>query len=271
VKAKSARSKIEILGALRELGVERGQVLLVHTAFSRVGPVEGGPVGLIEALEEALGPEGTLVMPSMSDEDDVPFDPEATPCRSMGIVAETFWRLPGVLRSNSPHAFAARGAQAARITAPHPVDVPHGLDSPVGRVYELDGQVLLLGVGHDANTTVHLAETLAEMRYLVPKYATVLDSGRPVRREYEELDHCCENFALLDEWLASAGRQRRGLVGHGEARLMRSRHVVIACVSRLGTDETTFLHPAGACDDCDEARRAIARHSPRLSAAPENG
>src|SRR5690606_35045568 len=119
-------------------------------------------------------------------------------------VAETFWRLPGVLRSHSPHAFAAHGPQAVRVTAPHPVEVPHGLDSPVGRVYELDGQVLLLGVGHDANTTIHLAETLAGMRYLVPKYATVLDSGRPVRREYEELDHCCENFALLDEWLASA-------------------------------------------------------------------
>ena len=61
----------------------------------------------------------------------------------MGIVAQTFWQLPGVLRSDSPHAFAAAGPQAARITAPHPVDVPHGLDSPAGRVYELDGQVLL--------------------------------------------------------------------------------------------------------------------------------
>ena len=72
----------------------------------------------------------------------------------MGIVAQTFWQLPGVLRSDSPHAFAAAGPQAARITA-HPVDVPHGLDSPVGRVYELDGQVLLLGVDHTANTTIH--------------------------------------------------------------------------------------------------------------------
>jgi aminoglycoside 3-N-acetyltransferase len=72
----------------------------------------------------------------------------------MGVVADTFWRLPNVLRSDSPHAFAAQGPAAALITAPHPVGVPHGLDSPVGRVYELDGQVLLLGVGHDANTTI---------------------------------------------------------------------------------------------------------------------
>ena len=136
--------------------VQPGGVLLVHCAFSQVKPVEDGPEGLIAALRSALGPEGTLVMPSMTADDDHPFDPRAT-CIGMGIVAQTFWQLPGVLRSDSPHAFAAAGPQAARITAPHPVDVPHGLDSPVGRVYELDGQVLLLGVDHTANTTIHLA------------------------------------------------------------------------------------------------------------------
>src|SRR6185295_6340136 len=90
---------------LLDLGVQPGMVLQVHTSFSRVGPVEGGPVGLISALRDVLGPAGTLVMPSMSDDDDRPFEPEATPCLGMGIVADRFWRLPGVLRSNSPHAF----------------------------------------------------------------------------------------------------------------------------------------------------------------------
>ena len=52
---------------LHVLGVARGAVLLVHTAFSRVGPVKGGPRALIAALREALGPEGTLAMPSLSD------------------------------------------------------------------------------------------------------------------------------------------------------------------------------------------------------------
>ena len=88
-------------------------------------------------------------MPSMTD-DDHPFDPRATSCIGMGIVAQTFWQLPGVPRSDSPHAFAAAGSAGCPNTAPHPVDVPHGLDSPVGRVYELDGQVLL-GVDHTAN------------------------------------------------------------------------------------------------------------------------
>jgi aminoglycoside 3-N-acetyltransferase len=146
----------KLIRQLGALGVQPGGILLVHAAFSKLGPVEGGPHGLIEALLAAVGPEGTLVMPSMAD-DDIPFDRSRSPCRGVGVVADRFWRMPGVLRSDSPHAFAAHGPHAARITQPHPVDIPHGSNSPPGRVHELDGQVLLLGVGHDADTTIHVA------------------------------------------------------------------------------------------------------------------
>jgi aminoglycoside 3-N-acetyltransferase len=248
----------EMTEQLLALGVKHGDVLLAHTAFSRVAPVEGGPRGLIAALQGAVGPEGTLAMPSMSDDDDRPFDPRETACRGMGVVADTFWRLPGVLRSDSPHAFAAIGPRAAEITAVHPVDVPHGLDSPVGRIYELDGQVLLLGAGHDANTTVHLAETMAGVRYRRPKYAMVLRDGQPTRYKYSEIDHCCQKFNLMDQWLEAEGRQHRGIVGHAETRLIRSRDVVEIALCRLRGSETVFLHPAGMDIECDEARASLA-------------
>jgi aminoglycoside N3'-acetyltransferase len=241
---------------LLTLGLQPGGVLLVHTAFSKVAPIEGGPLGLIAALRAALGPDGTLVMPSMSDDDEHPFDVTETPCHGMGVVAETFRKLPGVLRSENPHAFAAIGPRAEEITAPHPLDVPHGLDSPVGRVYEMDGQVLLLGVGHDADTTVHLAESLAGVRYRIPKYLTVLQDGLPVRFHYAETDHCCEGFALLDSWF-EPGQQRRGTVGRAEARLIRSRDIVAAALSRLRENETVFLHPPGECEECDAARASL--------------
>jgi aminoglycoside 3-N-acetyltransferase len=235
---------------LRSIGVQPGGVLLVHTALSKV---DADPRDLIAALLAALGPTGTLVMPSMADDDDVPFDRTRMPCRAVGLVADTFWRMPGVLRSDSPHAFAAKGPHAARITAPHPVDIPHGLDSPPGRVFELDGSVLLLGVGHDCNTTIHVAEHLAGVRYRQPKYATVLENGKAKRYEYGETDHCCERFALLDEWLSD--KQVLGSVGKGQARLARSRDIVEAGLARLRQAETVFLHPAGACAECDLARR----------------
>ena len=212
---------------------------------------------MIEALRAALGPGGTLVMPSMASDDDHVFDRRTTPCPDMGVVAETFWRQPDVLRSDSPHAFAAAGPLAARITAPHPVDPPHGLDSPVGRVYKLGGQVLLLGVGHHGNTTIHLAENLAQVRYRRKSYVTVLRNGKPMRFDYREIDCCCEKFALAEGWLDDCGAQRRGVVGHGEARLSRSRDVVRVVLERLRADETVFLHPPGTDADCDEAQESM--------------
>ena len=252
----------ELTEQLLNLGIQPGGVLLVHTAFSRVGPVDGGPLGLIAALHDALGPQGTLVMPSMSDDDDQPFDSTRTSCAGMGVVASAFWKQPGVLRSNSPHAFAAAGPRAVEIIADHPVEVPHGLNSPVGRVYELDGQVLLAGVGHDANTTIHLAESIAAVRYRRSKHATVWRDGQTVRVEYGEIDHCCENFSLMDHWLDHVHRQQRGIVGHAEARLMRSRDVVETAVEHLRTNETVFLHPPGVDGQCDEARASLAGTPP---------
>jgi aminoglycoside N3'-acetyltransferase len=248
-----------LVGELLELGVTPGGVLLVHTSFSKVKPVEGGPAGLIRALQGALGSGGTLVMPSMSYDDDHPFDKRTSPCPEMGVVADTFWRLPGVMRSDNNHAFAATGPLAEKILAPHPIDPPHGLNSPVGRVYELDGQVLLLGVGQDSNTTIHLAENLAGVRYRRDKYITLLRDGKPVRFDYREIDHCCQNLALADGWLDEQNLQRHGKVGHAEARLMRSRGVVPVVMEYIKRDETIFLHPEGFDEECDDARASLTR------------
>ena len=173
----------------------------------------------------------------------------------MGIVAQTFWQLPGVLRSDSPHAFAAAGPQAARITAPHPVDVPHGLDSPVGRVYELDGQVLLLGVDHTANTTIHLGEYMRRARYRRKKYVTLLKEGRLSRFDYTEIDHRCQNFSLVDGWLESeviaaprGAARRRGWSDRAD---------VIRVVTEKFNRTTVFLHPFGVDEECDDARLSL--------------
>lgn len=253
----AAISITQLVQQLLDLGVTPGGVLLVHCAFSKVKPVENGPLGLITALQTALGPNGTLVMPSMTDDDDRPFDAKTTPCLGMGIVADTFWRLPGVLRSDSPHAFAAQGPQAAWITAPHPVEIPHGPDSPVGRVHELDGQVLLLGIDHTANTTIHLAEYLAGVRYRRKKRVLIADQGELRWIEYGEIDHCCENFQLVDEWLERKHLQRKRAVGHAVARLARSRDIVDVVVEQLQRNETIFLHPVGIDEQCDEARASL--------------
>jgi aminoglycoside N3'-acetyltransferase len=248
----------QLVEQLRGLGVAEGGVLLVHTSFRAVRPVEGGPAGLIAALREALG-DGTLVMPSWSDDGDAPFDSCASPAaRDLGVVADTFWREPGVLRSEHVFAFAAAGPDAAGIVRdPLPLP-PHGPESPAGRVHELDGQVLLLGVDHDADTTLHLAELLGDVPYRAPKHVTVMQDGRPVRLEYGENDHCCQLFRLADGWLRDGGFQREGRVGHAHARLIRSRDIVRVVRERLLEDPLVFLHPPEArCEECDVARASV--------------
>lgn len=248
----------EVEAQLARLGVRKGGVLLVHTSFRAVRPIEGGPLGLVEALRGAVGPEGTIVMPTMTDGETI-FDPRSTPTVDMGITAETFWRKPGVVRSTHPGgSFAAEGPLAERICAPQPLAPPHGPDSPPGRVHALGGQVLLLGVTHGESTTIHVAEAIAGVPYGVEHPCVVEVDGRAERVMIRETDHCCTGFSKMDAWLDARGLQRRGKVGHADAKLAGARDVVAIAVEHLRADPFVFLcAPEAGCDECDAARRSV--------------
>ncbi|MFJ2301049.1 aminoglycoside N(3)-acetyltransferase [Oerskovia paurometabola] len=174
-------TKDDLTRGLAALGLRRGDVTLVHSSLSSFGVVIGGEQTILAALADALGPEGTLVMPAQSwqlcDPDflDDPllddaarrtvrsalpaFDPHLTPTRSMGAVAELFRSQPGAVRSQHPHrSFAAQGPLASQIVADHEIADPFGPSSPLARLVDLDAAVLLLGVGFDKCTALHHAE-----------------------------------------------------------------------------------------------------------------
>jgi aminoglycoside 3-N-acetyltransferase len=248
----------QVAEQLQALGVRRGGVLLVHTSFRAVRPIQGGPLGLIEALRAALGPGGTLVMPTMTSGEAV-FDPGATSTEGMGVTAELFWRQPGVVRSGHPGgSFAAAGPRAEWICRPQPLSPPHGPDSPVGRVHELDGQVLLLGVQHSESTTLHLAEAIARVPYSVSHPCVVELDGAARTVMIPETDHCCTRFTLADGWLEARGLQRTGKVGSADARLFNARDAVAVAVEQLARDPLLFLCPPTAgCEECDLARASL--------------
>ncbi|HEV7765741.1 MAG TPA: AAC(3) family N-acetyltransferase [Thermoanaerobaculia bacterium] len=252
------RSADEVTEQLRTLGVERGGVLLIHTSFKAIGPMENGPLGLIRALREAVGEEGTLVMPTMTDGETI-FDPKSTPSYGMGITAETFWRQPGVLRSTHPGgSFAALGPLAPHICAPQPLSPPHGPDSPPGRVYDLGGQVLLLGVAHSENTTLHVAEAIARVPYSISHPTVIEVDGVSRTVMVAETDHCCRRFELANDWLRELGLQRASKVGNADARLCFSRDVVNVAVEKLATDPLLFLCSRDeGCSECDAARDSV--------------
>lgn len=159
-------SREDILFSLQLMGIQKGDVLLVHSALSSIGYVEGGADSVIDALCEAVGEEGTIVMSTLTGWFH-PFDAATSPS-AVGGISEVFRRRPGVLRSLHPvHSVAAFGKHAAEITAGHE-DCPTGCGegTPYLKLRELGGKAMLLGVDMDRNTIMHSLEELIDAKYL---------------------------------------------------------------------------------------------------------
>ena len=263
VQKTKAPATVESLQAdFEALGIEKGMVLLVHSSLSALGWVCGGAVAVIVALQEVLGDTGTLVMPTHSTDLSDPgqwenppvpeswwqtiretmpaYDPDLTPTRSMGKIAETFRKQKGVLRSAHPQSsFSARGPQASSIVNNHSLVYGMGENSPLARVYDLGGFVLLLGVGHSSNTSIHLAEYRSDFpsKRVVQEGAPILQAGSRTWTTFENIDVDDSDFDRLgaDFLRSDAGKViQQGKVGIANCQLMPQPAVVDFAVDWLG-------------------------------------
>ncbi|GLQ55206.1 aminoglycoside N(3)-acetyltransferase [Devosia nitrariae] len=257
---------------LASLGLKTGETVIVHSSLSALGWIAGGPVAVIQALLDVLGPEGTLVMPAHSagltdpanwrappvpaDWVDIiranmpAFDPRKTPTNGMGQIAELFRTWPEVERSQHPNcSFAALGPEASRILCDHALDSPLDERSPLARLYDLDAKVLLLGVGFDRCTILHLSEHRAwPERPLEAGGAPVLVDG--VRRwvPYSAPPvGDSDLFVPIGSQLAASGKAATGRVGAADCVLLSSRVLVDHAVSEWregGLPETEYHAPS---------------------------
>lgn len=156
---------------LRAIGVRPGGVLLVHVSLRSLGPVSGGADTVVQGLREALGPDGTLLMPALSyayvTSAQPVFDVRFTPS-NVGALPEYFRTRPGTLRSLHPtHSVSGCGRLAEEILERHGEDrTPCGPRSPFRLLPEYGGQILMLGCGLRPSTSMHAIEELIEPPYL---------------------------------------------------------------------------------------------------------
>jgi aminoglycoside 3-N-acetyltransferase len=242
-------SKEDIKTGLRELGLKRGDIVGVHSSLSSFGHVEGGADTVIDALLETVEVQGNVVMSTHSanlSEDKrtpemiamgvswlfkiLPYNPDTAPVRT-GTIPETFRKRKGVIRGSDPsNSVAALGPKARK------------LSEGWHKVLELDGYILLLGVGLEVCTAMHLAEKRVQFpkrilekitppKWLIEKYPST---------EWEWDFGPYPDFAKLEEPCLERGIMKTVKVGEATLKLIRLRELIDLYVKYLKKNPDPF-------------------------------
>ncbi len=235
---------------LRATGVQPGGVLLVHSALRALGPVPGGAETVVRGLLDALGPDGTLLMPALSYGQVTPqqpvFDVRATPS-NVGALPEYFRTRPGTLRSLHPtHSVCGVGKLAAEILGRHGEDrTPCGPCSPFHLLPEYAGHILMLGCGLRQNTSMHAVEELSEPPYLfggLVTYRLIGWDGAATEATYRlhGFKSRVQRYDRVGDVLAEPGL-RRGQVLQARVHLIQAAALRQAASAALRRDPLFFV------------------------------
>lgn len=249
------------------LGVQPGDVVMVHTRLSALGWVVGGSGTVVQALLDVLGPAGTLMAYAGWEDDPYdlvelpaawraayraelpPFDLRTSEAvKENGALPERIRTWPGAVRSRQPEAsVVAIGARAEWITADHPWDDPYGAGSPLAKLVAAGGQVLMLGAPLDTVTLLHHAEATARVpakRRVVYEMPIRDEAGAVVWRTFRDINTATGAFPY--EQVAAEVATTPGMAHGDEVFAAVARQALAAGigVSGLVGEATSHLFPA---------------------------
>jgi aminoglycoside 3-N-acetyltransferase len=249
-----------LIQEFEQLGLQKGMNIIVHSSLSSIGYVSGGAVAVVQALMNTITSSGTIVMPTHTGDNSDPslwenppvpqewwpimretmpaFHPSYTPTRGMGKIVEVFRTFPDVYRSNHPTcSFAAWGKHAKWITQDHPLDYSMGEGSPLVKLYDLDGSILLLGVGYDSNSSLHLAENRQKRLVKNSESAAIQQNGKREWVTIENIEYQTEVFPQIGSDYESNKKVIHGKVGNAEVRLISQVDLVDFAVEWLNQNK----------------------------------
>lgn len=242
---------------LTGIGVRHGDTLMLHSSWLPLNGFKGTPAQFNSALREHLGPEGLLVMPSLTYHNQSsaeflaggkPMDVRRSPS-AMGLLSEVFRRNKETTRSLSPtHPLLAWGKDAPDFIANHEkTDRPFGPASPFAKLLERNALLLCLDVGFSSITFTHFVEDRLQDTLPFPLYEAEPMTGTVIDREGQRIE--CPVKVLS----AIANRQRR------EPRLIE--HLTQADMlkqQRLGNSRMTCIRATDLLAGADSlARRGV--------------
>lgn len=258
-----------LASAFREIGIAPGDSLVVHSSYRSLGEVEGGPATVIEALLDAIGPSGNLMLPTFNYTRPLPvpyYDPCKTPART-GIIPELGRQRPDAVRSMNPtHSVAVIGPDAYELTQDHLAHRTFGIGSPLDRLAQRGGKVLLIGVGNISNSLIHVGEEYAGVPKAYWTDATpVVDIRMPdgtIRtHEVDTSSSCSSAFAGVEGTLRAHGEIADVRIGGSKLQLMRGSDVIGRVRELIAEKPDILLCTWPGCKPCAGARRNLARES----------
>lgn len=262
---------------LQEMGLREGQTVLAHTSLRATGKIEGGAEALLRAFRRVLGAEGTLLVPTFTTAHRDPTEPSdtlevteeqerlrakipaydpATPADipAMGAFPEITRQQPDAFRSQHPGlSFAAVGAHAEFLTSNAPFHYPLGSESPLARLHQLGGSVLLIGVDHSVNASLHLAEVWSEAPYI--HRSAMLKTAPDTWTTMWGSPECSLGFHKIEPLLRQSRILREGYIGNAPSQLMAQQQVVSMGVALLRGERSFLLCDSPFCRACALARK----------------
>lgn len=220
----------QLSAELRRLGVQPGDLLIAHSSLRAFGWMEGGAEAVVDALCDAVGATGTVMVPTFNHSRVKIFDPETTPSHN-GAVSEALRKRPEAVRSLHPtHPYAALGPDAAELTAGNLEVGTFDPKSPLGKLADRGGWIALLGVGMDACTAVHVGQAAAQAHCLgygrERAFIKLQGEVREVRATLWRDGECPLETEPVESRLRERGMIRDGQVGKAELHLLRARDVI---------------------------------------------